>query len=242
MKLRLLVAGLMIGERRSRPIPGPNCFRKHSPQERAAGNLEEAIKLYQRVVREFASDRALAAKALVQEARCYEKLGQDKAVRIYEQVAREYGDQREPSAAASAWLAALRLGDRAPALRTMTQRKIELPFSGTSYLFTDGRREVYQEDAGKRMISDLAGKDKRLIFKPKAGYRTVFYLPSRDLSITTVVLMGPGGSLQLAVIKTDGSGYHESEPRYTATPAGIGPGIIVTFTFAITSPMVRASF
>jgi hypothetical protein len=35
-------------------------FQKAVTQERAAGNLEEAIKLYQRVATEFASDRALA--------------------------------------------------------------------------------------------------------------------------------------------------------------------------------------
>ena len=87
-------------------------FQKAVTQERAAGNLEEAIKLYQRVATEFASDRALAAKALVQEARCYEKLGKDKAVKLYEQVARDYRDQQAPVATANARLVVLRQGDR----------------------------------------------------------------------------------------------------------------------------------
>ena len=79
-------------------------FQKAVTQERAAGNLEEAIKLYQRVAKEFPSDRPLVAKALVQAAHCYELLGQDKqdkAVKLYEQVARDFGDQRELSATAS---------------------------------------------------------------------------------------------------------------------------------------------
>ena len=54
---------------------GAELFQKALTAEQAAGNLEEAIKLYQRVAKDFAADRALAAKALVQEARCYEKLG-----------------------------------------------------------------------------------------------------------------------------------------------------------------------
>ena len=97
MKLRILIASLMtIGTAALAADTGPELFQKALTQERAAGNLEEAIKLYQRVVTEFASDRALAAKALVQEARCYEKLGQDKAVKVYEQVARDFGDQLHP--------------------------------------------------------------------------------------------------------------------------------------------------
>jgi tetratricopeptide (TPR) repeat protein len=57
---------------------GADLFQKALVKERAAGNLEEAIQLYERVAREFRSDRALAARALVQAARCYEKLGQGK--------------------------------------------------------------------------------------------------------------------------------------------------------------------
>ena len=102
MKLRILIAGLMFGAAVLAADSGAELFQKAVTAERAAGNLEEAIKLYQRVATEFASDRALAAKALVQEARCYEKLGQDKAIKIYEQVARDYRDQRQPSATASA--------------------------------------------------------------------------------------------------------------------------------------------
>src|SRR5215813_11037485 len=100
---------------------GMELYQRAVTQERAAGNLEEAIKLYQRVAKEFASDRALAAKALVQAARCYEKLGQDKAIKLYEQVARDYGDQRESADAARLKLATLR--QRVHAVTAMTQRK-----------------------------------------------------------------------------------------------------------------------
>lgn len=212
MKLRILVAGLMFGSAAMAADSGAELFQKAVTQERAAGNLEEAIKLYQRVAKEFASDRALAAKALVQEARCYEKLGQDKAVKVYEQVARDFGDQREPAATASARLSALRLGDRPVVQATMTQRKIELPFSDTSMdpsLLTDGQREVYRDAAtGALMISDLAGRDKRVIFRPKADV-VRSYAPSRDLSMLAMSLTRPDGSNIAAVIKTDGTGYRE---------------------------------
>src|SRR6516225_7717452 len=119
---RILLAGLIFSLITLAAETGAELFQKGITQERAAGNLEEAIKLYQRVAKEFASDRPLAAKALVQAARCYEKLGQDKAVQLYERVAREYGDQRELAETARAKLAAL----RQPPPPTMTQRKIHL--------------------------------------------------------------------------------------------------------------------
>src|ERR1700733_6714811 len=129
MKLRVLIAGLIFGAAAFAADAGAELFQKAVTQERAAGNLEEAIKLYQRVATEFASDRALAAKALVAEARCYETLGQDKAdkaTKLYEQVEREYHDQQDPAAAARARLVVIRQG-KLPAAATMTQRKIELP-------------------------------------------------------------------------------------------------------------------
>ena len=83
MQLRILMAGLIFGVAALAAETGAELFQKAVTAERAAGDLEQAIKLYQQVATEFASDRALAAKALVAEARCYEKLGkEDNAIRI----------------------------------------------------------------------------------------------------------------------------------------------------------------
>ncbi len=172
MKLRILIAGLLIGVAALAADNGAELFQKAVTQERAAGNLEEAIRLYQRVATEFASDRALAAKALVAEARCYEKLGQDNATNLYEQVARDYPDQKEPAATANARLIALRQGERAAAPATMTQRQIALPESGASFILpfeeTDGQRVVFKDSAtGVLMTSDLAESRKQIVFNPK---------------------------------------------------------------------------
>src|SRR5580658_3290661 len=217
MKLRVLIAGLVFVGAALAADSGAELFQKAVTQERAAGNLEEAIKLYQRVAKEFATDRPLAAKALVQAAHCYELLGQDKqdkAVKLYEQVARDFGDQRELSAAANSRLAVLRQVERAPAPATMTQRKIDLPFAGYpgfASFSTDGRREVYTDTAtGALMIVNLAGTDKRVIFKPKAGEHLGGYLPSRDFSMVVMFLGKPDGSYRTAVIRIDGTGYRES--------------------------------
>jgi len=207
MKLRVLIAGLVFGIVALAAESGAELFQKAVTEERASGNLEEAIKLYQRVAKEFASDRPLAAKALVQAARCYEKLGQDKAVKIYEQVARDYGDQRELAATANARLVALRQGGRPAEPATMTQRKIEI--AGASGAFYDGQHALYRDAAtGALLIGDLAGKNKRVVFslKPEDSY----FVPSRDASMTYLGFRRSGDTgYTQAVIKNDGTGYRE---------------------------------
>ena len=86
---------------------GYDLFQQALVKERAEGNLDEAILLYQRIAQEFAGDRALAAKALVQMGQCYEKLGKAEARKVYERVLRDYADQQEQVAAARTRLAAL---------------------------------------------------------------------------------------------------------------------------------------
>ena len=210
MKLRVLIASLMVGAAAFAADTGAELFQKAVTQERAAGNLEEAIKLYQRVATEFASDRALAAKALVQEARCYEKLGQDKALKLYEQVARDYRDQREFAAAANARLTAL----RQPAPPTMTQRKIDaLGGFHSGGLTTDGQRAIYIDYAASAlMIGDADRSHGRVIYKTKPGESFSQYLalaPSRDLSMVFFRLVASVGQVINAVIKTDGTGYRK---------------------------------
>ena len=219
MKLTILMAGLMFGVAALAAESGPELFQKAVTAERAAGNLEQAIALYQRVATEFASDRALAAKALVAEARCYEKLGQDKAAKIYEQVARDYKDQREPAATATARLAALRQGERAAAPATMTQRKIEIA-GASSLAFIDGQRAMYRDAAtGALVIGDVAGNNKRVVFKPKPGDDFSF-VPSRDFSMVMIVFGQQPGPItsdpryglpahRIAFLKADGTGYRE---------------------------------
>ena len=87
---------------------GHDLFQKALVQERTEGNLQQAIQLYQRIVRDFSSDRPLAAKALLQMGECYEKLGKDEARKAYERLVRDYADQSEEARLARTRLAALR--------------------------------------------------------------------------------------------------------------------------------------
>ena len=75
---------------------GHDLYQQALVKERAEGNLQEAIDLYERIVRDYPDDHGLAAKALVQMGQCYEKLGKSEAKKAYERVIRDYADQAEP--------------------------------------------------------------------------------------------------------------------------------------------------
>jgi Tol biopolymer transport system component len=76
---------------------GYDLFQKALAKERAEGNLEEAIALYQQVIKE-AKDKALAAKAQLRIGICFEKLGEEKekqAQKAYQMVIDNYPQQIE---------------------------------------------------------------------------------------------------------------------------------------------------
>jgi Tol biopolymer transport system component len=84
-------------------------------KEQAEGKVAEAIVIYQRIAKEFASDRALAAKALLRLGEAYQKLGDRQAQQAFERIVRDYSDQKEAAGNARARLAALQ---SPPASRT----------------------------------------------------------------------------------------------------------------------------
>ena len=109
---------------------GHDLFQQALLKERAEGELREAIQLYEQIVRDFAADRTLAARALVQVGQCYEKLGSTEAERAYQTVVRDFADQPDLVAQAEARLAALaamQAAARAAEIdRQPTFRKIEI--------------------------------------------------------------------------------------------------------------------
>jgi Tol biopolymer transport system component len=74
--------------------------------ETVEGDLSAAIEQYGKLA--GSSNRAVAARALIRMAGCYEKLGVAKARTTYERVVKEFSDQAESVATAHARLEALR--------------------------------------------------------------------------------------------------------------------------------------
>jgi Tol biopolymer transport system component len=158
---------------------GHDLFQQALVKERAEGNLQEAIDLYDRIVRGFPGDHALAAKALVQMGQCYEKLGKAGAEKAYERVIREYADQAEPLQVARTRLAAL----TRPSPAGMTVRKVWAdPMTDTmGEISPDGRHLSFVDwRTGDLAVRDLTtGQDRRLTNKGSWEDSREFALYSR---------------------------------------------------------------
>jgi len=74
---------------------GYDLFQKGLVQERVKGDLDEAIKIYERILKEFPKDRPVAAKAQLHIGLCYEKLGLKEAQKAYQKVVDSYPEQAE---------------------------------------------------------------------------------------------------------------------------------------------------
>ena len=86
---------------------GQELFQQALVMELSHGRVRAAIPLYQRIVMEFASDRALVAKALIRLGAAQEALGSTEAKRAYQRIVSYYPDQREQLVVAQSRLAAL---------------------------------------------------------------------------------------------------------------------------------------
>jgi hypothetical protein len=161
------------------PQSGHDLFQQALVKERAEGNLQEAIDLYERIVHDFPDDHTLAAKALVQMGQCYEKLGKAEAKKAYQRVIRDYSDQAEPLQVARARLAAL----TQPPPGEMTVRKVwagpDVDTDGE--ISPDGRFLSFVDwDTGDLAIRDLTmGSNRRLTDKGPWTVSQEFALYSR---------------------------------------------------------------
>jgi Tol biopolymer transport system component len=167
---RLLFATLIVASLLgSRPAAqsGYELFQQALSKEQAEGKLPEAIALYQRIAKNFTSDRALTVKALLRLAECYQKAGDTQARTVLEQVVRDYSDQKEAAATArehlGAGLSMVRAtGDRA----VWTGSKVDL-FGRVS---PDGRYVTYVDwDLyGNLAVRDVSGNVDSLLTHKKS--------------------------------------------------------------------------
>jgi Tol biopolymer transport system component len=138
-------------------------------QLEAVGNFNQAITIFGRVAKEFATNKPLAAKALLKLGLCYERLGSQKAEEAYQRVIREYPDQREVAAEARTRLAALAAAieaGRGPiARRLLTYLDTDINDFNDMVPSPDGRRVAYTRlgTDGMLMVRDLVTGTKEQI-------------------------------------------------------------------------------
>jgi Tol biopolymer transport system component len=86
-------------------------FRKALAKERAEGNLDEAIAIYQKIANE-STDESLAANAQLRIGICYEKLGKTEALKAYQTVIERFPNQSEQVAEARARMSELKAPEK----------------------------------------------------------------------------------------------------------------------------------
>ncbi len=149
---------------------GHDRFQQGLLKERAEGNIQGAIQIFEGIIRDFASDRALVAKTLIQLGGCHEKLvkrGDTEARRAYDRVIREFADQEDAVREARTRLTALR-PDALPQ-DLVTRRLVTGPDVNGAYSITaDGRLMASTAwDTGDLVIREMStGQVWRLMAKP----------------------------------------------------------------------------
>lgn len=136
-------------------------------QEEVQGDLQRAIGIFERILKEHAQNRSVGAQAQLHIGLCYEALGQTGAQRAYEEVIQNFADQRDVVAQARARLTAL----ASPATAGMVARRLlsgeDLDQNNLVDMVPspDGRRAAYVDvTLGGLHLRDLvSGKEEQLL-------------------------------------------------------------------------------
>jgi hypothetical protein len=106
MRIRIVAIGtlLLLSAALTAAVQNGNDLYQQGLARETAGDIKGAVQIFERIVRDFSSNRTLTAKALVQLGRWSDLLGQDQARKHYERVIREFADQKEAAAEAKARL------------------------------------------------------------------------------------------------------------------------------------------
>ena len=144
-------------------------------KENSEGNLEEAISIYEKIVKDGDADRSIRAKAQLHIALCKEKLGLQEAQKEYQKVIDNYPEYQQEVSIAKERLS--KLVQLAEELETVTPkptfRKIRTPFSipqwSGSRLSPDGKvlafgssDAIWTVPIPGNVDPDLAGEPKEL--------------------------------------------------------------------------------
>ena len=210
MRTRIVAIGmlLMMTATLSAAAQSGNDLYQQGLARETAGDIKGAIQVFERIVRDFSSNRTLTARALLQLGRWSELLGQDQARGYYERLIREFADQPEQIdivAQARSRFAALGKTSGAPMQEAMTLQPLpdlndgelqSVTMDGTKAIimdFSKGQNVALYDFSKKqiRLLTDLdwtMGWTYNAFFSPDA--RRVAYLYGKDrlfeLRVTTL--------------------------------------------------------
>jgi Tol biopolymer transport system component len=111
--------------------------------EETKGDLEKAIEVYSRIVKEFPDERATAANAQLHMGLCYEKLGLKEAQKAFQKVVENYPEQAEAVKKAKEKLSILL---KAQAMVEKGDKEFKI-----TKIHTETTREAYLSPDGKKL-------------------------------------------------------------------------------------------
>src|SRR5215510_6536246 len=106
MRIRFITIGLLLlflAAAVTARQNGTDLYQQGLARE-TAGDIKGAVQIFERLVQDAATNRTLAARALVRLGEWSDLLGHDQGRKYYERVIREFADQKEAAAAARARL------------------------------------------------------------------------------------------------------------------------------------------
>lgn len=129
-------------------------------KEEVEGELEGAIEVYERIIKDFPENESTAAKALYHIGMCYEKLGKQEALKAYQRLIDEYPGQKQEVALAKERLARLTEAmEKVPHKPTFRKLRIPTKLSWTMQLSPDGKKVIFASASDKKLwIMPLMGK------------------------------------------------------------------------------------
>ena len=97
MRIRIAAIGmlLVLSATLTAAMQSGNDLYQQGLTRETAGNIKGAVQVFERIVRDFSSNRTLTAKALLQLGRWSELLGEDQARKYYDRLVREFSNQTE---------------------------------------------------------------------------------------------------------------------------------------------------
>jgi Tol biopolymer transport system component len=237
--LAAIILAVVLGASLTLAQSGYDLFQKGLVKERAEGNLQAAIQIYARIVKEFPNNRELAAKALVEMGDCYEKLGKSEAQKTYQRVLHDYADQSTEANEARARLAALDHGGTSGHEMVAQRIWADPDVDVEGGVAPSGRFLSYVDwDTGDLAVHDLVtGQNRRLTHKGSwsdSGDFAMNSVPSPD-GKKIAYAWAKSYSFDLRVIGTDGS-----NPRVLYSNPKVG--YIEPYSWSLDGKKILASF
>jgi len=210
-RLTLLAALLLAAGVPSHAVAqsGHDLLQKALVMERAEGNLDGAVVLYNRILEENQDERALCAQALLQMASFYERIGRPEAADAFQRVVEEYPDQAEQARQARGRLEAMR-GPAAP-----ERRFSSVPDPTYTLLLKDHTRSAQGRNA-----YDLAPDGRRLVMNIRSQGPSGVYISDPVTALPRLILPAGDPTVRLRMPRWSPDGTRIAVLHTTRPPEG----------------------